>query len=161
MRTVDAAGLEIGDDQPPRIMGVLNVSQESPYKPSVFDDAGDAAEYVDEQLIDQGADIVDVGLESANKKFEVLSAEEELDRLDTAIETIESVSGDAIFSIETRYHEVAEEALKRGYDMVNDICGFADPKMPEVCADYDVAVGKMASPADLERPGAIEDYQAL
>jgi dihydropteroate synthase len=106
-----------------------------------------------------------VGLESANKKFDVLTAEQELDRLDTAIETIESVSGDAVFSIETRYHEVAEAALDRGFDMVNDICGFADPKMPEICADYDVAVGKMASPPDLERPGAIEDvddiYDAL
>jgi dihydropteroate synthase len=156
MRTVDAAGLKIGDDHPPRIMGVLNVSQESPYKPSVFDDHGEAAEYVDEQLIDQGADIVDVGLESANKRFEVLSAGEELDRLDTAIETMESVSGDAVFSIETRYHEVAEKALSEGYEMVNDICGFADPEMPRVCSEYDVAVGKMASPPDLERPGAIE-----
>jgi len=165
MRTVDAAGLKIGDDHPPRIMGVLNVSQESPYEPSVFGNPGEAAEYVDERLIDEGADIVDVGLESANKKFDVLSAEQELDRLDTAIETIESVSGDAVFSIETRYHEVAEEALKRGFDMVNDICGFADPKMPEVCREFDVAVGKMASPPDLERPGAIGDvddiYDAL
>jgi dihydropteroate synthase len=165
MRTVDAAGLKIGDEQPTRIMGVLNISQESPYKPSVFDDPGEAAAYVDSELIDQGADIVDVGLESANKRFKVLSPEEELDRLDTAIETIESVSGDAVFSIETRYHEVAEEALKRGYEMVNDICGFADPEMPRVCREYDVAVGKMASPPDLERPGAIEDvddiYEAL
>jgi len=165
MRTVDAAGLSIGDGHPPRIMGVLNVSRESPYKPSVFDDPGEAAEYVDTDLIDEGADIVDVGLESANKRYEVLSAEEELDRLDTAVETIESVSGDAVFSIETRYHEVAEAALKRGFDMVNDICGFADPKMPDICAEYDVAVGKMASPPDLERPGAIEDvddiYDAL
>ncbi|SEO09631.1 Dihydropteroate synthase [Halorientalis persicus] len=156
MRNVDAAGLGIGDDHPPRIMGVLNVSSESPYDPSVYDDPGDAAEYVDEELIDEGADIVDVGLESANKKFDVLSAEQELDRLDTAVETIESVSGDAVFSIETRYHEVAEAALDRGFDMVNDICGFADPELPEVCADYDVAVAKMASPPDLERPGAIE-----
>ena len=165
MRTVDAAGLSIGDDHPPRIMGVLNVSQESPYKPSVFDDPGDAAAYVDRELIDQGADIVDIGLESANKRFEVLSAAAELDRLDTAIETIESVSGDAVFSIETRYHEVAAAALDGGFDMVNDICGFADPEMPNVCADYDVAVAKMASPPDLERPGAIEDvddiYDAL
>jgi dihydropteroate synthase len=165
MRNVDAAGLGIGDDYPPRIMGVLNVSSESPYDPSVYDDPGEAAEYVDEELIGEGADIVDVGLESANKKFDVLSAEQELDRLDTAVETIRSVSGDAVFSIETRYHEVAEAALDRGFDMVNDICGFADPKMPEVCADYDVAVGKMASPPDLERPGAIEDvddiYDAL
>ncbi len=165
MRTVDAAGLPIGDDHPPRIMGVLNVSSESPYKPSVFNSPSEAAEYVDRELIDEGADIVDVGLESANKKFEVLSADEELDRLDVALETIESVSGDAVFSIETRYHEVAEAALRGGFDMVNDICGFADPKMPEVCKEYDVAVAKMASPPDLERPGAVEDvddiYDAL
>ena len=165
MRTVDAAGLGIGDEHPPRIMGVLNVSKESPYDPSVFDDPGEAAAYVDEELIGEGADIVDVGLESANKRFEVLSAEEELERLDTAVETLESVSGDAVFSIETRYHEVAEAALARGYDMVNDICGFADPEMPRVCEEHDVAVGKMASPPDLTRPGAVEDvddiYDAL
>ena len=156
MRTVDAAGLGIGDEHPPRIMGVLNVSKESPYDPSVFDDPGEAAAYVDEELIGEGADIVDVGLESANKRFEVLSAEGELERLDTAVETVESVSGDAVFSIETRYHEVAEAALARGFDMVNDICGFADPEMPRVCAEHDVAVGKMASPPDLTRPGAVE-----
>ncbi len=165
MRTVDAAGLPIGDEHPPRIMGVLNVSKESPYDPSVFDDPGEAAAYVDEELIDEGADIVDVGLESANKRFEVLSAEGELDRLETAVETLESTSGDAVWSIETRYHEVAEAALDAGFEMVNDICGFADPEMPTVCAEYDVAVSKMASPPDLERPGAIEDvddiYDAL
>ncbi|MFC6862579.1 dihydropteroate synthase [Halomicroarcula sp. GCM10025817] len=157
MRRVDAAGLGIGDDQPPRIMGVLNVSEESPYKPSVFDDPGEAAAFVDEDLIGEGADIVDVGLESANKRLDVLSAAAELDRLDTAVEAIQSVSGDAVFSIETRYAEVAEAALERGFDMVNDICGFADPEMPVVCREYDVAVGKMASPPDLERPGAVDD----
>jgi len=157
MRTVEAAGLGIGDDYPTRLMGVLNVSEESPYDPSVFDDPGEAAAYVDEQLIGEGADIVDVGLESANKRFEVLGPEEELKRLDTAVETLASVSGDAVFSIETRYHEVADAALSRGFDMVNDIAGFADPEMPRVCAEYDVAVGKMASPPDIERPGAVEE----
>jgi dihydropteroate synthase len=157
MRAVHAAGLGIGDDYPPRIMGVLNISKESPYKPSVFDDPGEAAAYVDEKLIDEGADIVDVGLESANKRYEVLSAEGELDRLEAAVETIQSVSGDAVFSIETRYHEVAAKALDRGFDMVNDICGFADPKLRDVCEERDVAVAKMASPPDLERPGAVEE----
>ncbi|RLM76105.1 dihydropteroate synthase [Halorubrum sp. Atlit-26R] len=146
-------------------MGVLNVSEESPYDPSVYDDPGEAAAYVDEELIGEGADIVDVGLESANKDLDVLSAEQELERLDTAIETLESTSGDAVWSIETRYHEVADEALSRGFDMVNDICGFADPEMPRVCREHDAAVSKMASPPDLERPGAIEDvgdiYEAL
>ncbi|MFB6108869.1 MAG: dihydropteroate synthase [Haloplanus sp.] len=165
MRNVDAAGLGIGDDYPPRIMGVLNVSRESPYEPSVFADPGEAAAYVDAELVGEGADIVDVGLESANKRFEVLSAEEELDRLDTAVAAMESVSGDAVFSIETRYHEVAAAALDAGFDMVNDICGFADPEMPRVCAEYDAAVVKMASPPDLTRPGAVESvddiYDAL
>ncbi|QLG47726.1 dihydropteroate synthase [Natrinema halophilum] len=157
MNSVDAAGLGIGDDYPPRIMGVLNVSEESPYDPSVYDDPGEAARYVDEDLIGEGADIVDIGLESANKRFDVLSADEELERLHVALETIESVSGDAIFSIETRYAAVADEALSQGFDMVNDICGFADPAMPTVCEEYDVAVAKMASPPDLERPGAVEE----
>jgi dihydropteroate synthase len=165
MQTVDAAGLSIGDGHPPRIMGVLNVSEESPYDPSVYDDPGEAAAYVDEELIGEGADIVDVGLESANKRFEVLTAEEELERLDTAVAAMESTGGEAVFSIETRYAEVAEAALDRGFDMVNDICGFADPQMPEVCREYGVAVGKMASPPDLERPGAVvgvdEVYEAL
>jgi len=157
MHDVDAAGLGIGDDYPPRIMGVLNVSAESPYDPSVFDDPGEAAAYVDEELIGEGADIVDVGLESANKRFEVLSAGEELARLDTAVETLHSTSGSAVWSIETRYAEVAAAALDRGFDMVNDIAGFADPEMPEVCREYDVAVAKMASPSDLTRPGAVEE----
>jgi dihydropteroate synthase len=165
MRTVDAAGLPIGDDHPPRVMGVLNVSEESPYDPSVYDDPDEAAAYVDDALIGEGADIVDVGLESANKDLDVLSAEQELDRLETAVETVERVDGDAVFSIETRYSEVADEALSRGFDMVNDVCGFADPEMPAVCEAHDVAVAKMASPPDLERPGAVEDvddiYDAL
>ncbi|WP_255191476.1 dihydropteroate synthase [Natronobeatus ordinarius] len=157
MDSVDAAGLGIGDEYPPRIMGVLNVSEESPYDPSVYDDPAAAARYVDEALIGQGADIVDVGLESANKRFEVLTAEEELERLHVALETIDRVTGDAVFSIETRYASVADEALASGFDMVNDICGFADPEMPTVCADHDAAVAKMASPPDLERPGAVEE----
>ncbi len=156
MQNVSAAGLGIGPAHPPRIMGVLNVSEESPYDPSVYDDPAAAADYVDSKLVSEGADIVDVGLESANKRFDVLTAEEELDRLDTAVDTIERISGDAVFSIETRYHEVADEALSRGFDMVNDICGFADPEMATVCERHDAAVVKMASPQNIRRPGAIE-----
>jgi dihydropteroate synthase len=157
MRTVEAAGLPIGDGHPPRIMGVLNVSEESPYDPSVYDDASEAAAHAD-AMIEEGADIVDVGLESANKRFDVLTAEQELDRLETAVAAMEQTDGDAVFSIETRYAEVATAALDRGFDMVNDICGFADPEMPALCEARDVAVVKMASPPDLDRPGAVQEY---
>ena len=165
MQSVDAGGMGIGDGYPPRVMGVLNVSEESPYDPSVFTDPQAAARYVDESLIDEGADIVDVGLESANKRFDVLSADEELERLDLALEILERVSGDAVFSIETRYAAVADAALAGGFDLVNDICGFADTKLPEVCADHGVPAVKMAGPGELDRPGAVETvddiYDAL
>ncbi|MFB6125610.1 MAG: dihydropteroate synthase [Halanaeroarchaeum sp.] len=157
MHTVEMGDLPVGDDHPPRVMGVLNVSRESPYDPSVFDDPEAAAAYVDDALIDEGADVVDVGLESANKRLDVLSPEQERDRLDVAVETIDRVAGEAVFSIETRYAEVADEALSRGFDIVNDICGFADPEMPAVAEAHDAAVVKMASPPDLERPGAVDD----
>ena len=157
MDTVEVGDLAIGDGQPPRIMGVLNVSRESPYDPSVYDDPADAARYVEDSLVAEGADIVDVGLESANKRFETLSEDEELDRLDVAIETIETVDADVVFSIETRYARVADAALDRGFDMINDICGFADPEMASVARDHDAAVVKMASPPNLDRPGAITD----
>ena len=161
MRTVDAGGLPIGPSHPPRIMGVLNLSAESPYSPSVFQDPEAATEYVDGTLIDAGADIVDVGLESANKRFDVRSADWELSQLDRAFETLERVDGEAVFSIETRYHEVAEAALEGPFDMVNDVCGFADPEMPAVCRQFDAAVVKMASPPDLDRPGAVDTVDEI
>ena len=161
MHTVDAASLPIGDGHPPRIMGVLNVSPESPYAPSVFEAADTAAAYVDETLLAAGADIVDVGLASANRRFDPQSAAAELDRLELAVETIASVSSDAVFSIETRYAEVADVALASGFDMVNDVCGFADPAMAAVCRDHDAAVVKMASPPDLTRPGALTTVDAV
>ena len=164
MRTVDAAGLPIGDGHPPRIMGVLNLSPDSPYEPSVFDDPAEAAAYAD-GMIEDGADVVDVGLESANKRFAVRDADWEVDRLDLAFETLDRVEGEAVFSLETRYADVAEAALDGPFDLINDIAGFADPRMPEVCAERDAAVVKMAGPGDLERPGAIESvdevYDAL
>jgi dihydropteroate synthase len=161
MQTIDVGGLRVGPDAPPRIMGVLNLSAESPYDPSVYTDPAAAAAYVEGELIGEGADIVDVGLESANKRFEVLDADEELDQLSVALEVIDRVETPVVWSIETRYHEVAEAALDGGFTMVNDICGFADPQMPIVCAERDAAVSKMASPPDLERPGALESVEAL
>jgi dihydropteroate synthase len=71
------------------------------------------------------------------------------------------VGGEAVFAIETRYHEVADAALGRGFDMVNDVCGFADPEMPRVCAEYEAAVVKMASPPNLECPGGLETVEEI
>jgi len=146
-------------------MGVLNMSVESNWKPSVGSTADEAARLA-EQMLEEGADIIDVGLQSANPKNDWLPPEVELERLPASLEVLDRVDADdAVFSVETRYAEVAEEAIGGGFDVVNDVCGFADPEMPDVCAAHDVPVVKMASPPDVKKPGhlrTIDDiFEAL
>ena len=152
MNPVDVAGLPVGDGHPPRIMGVLNMSVESNYDPSTWGDVDGAVEHA-EQMAAEGADIIDVGLQSSNPKNPWQAVDTELERLERALEVLDRADCDAVWSIETRYAEVADEALARGFDMVNDVCGFADPDMPDVCRKHDAAVVKMASPPDIQSPG--------
>ncbi|WP_336135934.1 dihydropteroate synthase [Natronomonas amylolytica] len=158
MRTVDVGGIPVGDGHPPRIMGVLNMSVESNYDPSVHGTPEQAVAFAEEELIAEGADIIDVGLQSSNPKNDWLPPEVELERLDKALAVMDAVDTDAevAWSIETRYSEVAERALEGGFDLVNDVCGWADPKMPDVCEDHDAAVIKMASPPDIKSPGHLK-----
>ncbi len=157
MKAVDIGDFTVGDGYRPRVMGVLNMSIESNWEPSVQSSPEEAARFAEEELIGEGADIVDIGLQSANPKNDWLPVEVELDRLPEALEVIDHVDSDAaVFSIETRYAEVAEEALTGGFDIVNDICGFADQRMPDVCESYDAPVIKMASPPDITQPGHLK-----
>ncbi|MFB6112756.1 MAG: dihydropteroate synthase [Halodesulfurarchaeum sp.] len=160
MRTVAIDGIPVGDGHPPRVMGVLNMSGESNYGPSVYPDPETAATYV-EEMVEDGADIVDVGLQSANPKNPWLPESTESERLDEAVAVMEATDVDVPFSIETRYASVADEALASGFDMVNDVCGFADSDMPEVVEAHDVPVVKMASPPDVKRPGHLTDVDAI
>ena len=134
-QTVDVKGLSIGRSHPPRIMGILNLSPESPYEPSIYVDSQKAIERI-ENMIEKGADIIDVGLSSANRKIKPLTEREEMERLELAMDIKKGVQKEVIFSIETRYARVAEMALGGGWDMVNDICGFADVEMPKICMKY-------------------------
>ena len=158
MRTVTVDGLDIGPGHPTRVMGVLNMSVESNYDPSVHGEPDDAVAHA-ERMVENGVDIVDVGLQSANPKNDWRSPETELERLEKAIRVRDQADVDAVWSIETRFSEVAEAAIAGGYDLVNDVCGFADPDMPGVCEDHDVPVVKMASPPDLKKPGHLRTVE--
>ena len=155
MQTVDVAGLPVGDGHPPRVMGVLNVSVESNHEGSTWGDVERAVAHA-ERLAAEGADVVDVGLQSSNPKNPWKATEVELERLERAVRVVDRAGCDVVWSVETRFAEVADEALSRGFDMVNDVCGFADPDMPGVCEAHDVAVVKMASPPDLRSPGRLK-----
>ncbi|EMA29775.1 dihydropteroate synthase [Haloarcula japonica] len=156
MRTVEIDGLPVGDGHPTRVMSVLNMSSNSGYKPSVYLDPAEAADAIEENLVPAGADIIDVGLQSANPKYESKPVEMEKDRLEEVGPLVDELDADVPLSLETRYAEVAEEAIGYGFDLINDVCGFADPDMKGVVEDHDMPVVKMASPPDLARPGALK-----
>lgn len=114
-----------------QIMGILNVTPDS------FSDGGDFFDpdrAVDRALkmIEEGADIIDVGGESSRPGSEPVSAEEEIKRIIPVIERIRSKI-DTPISIDTYKSVVAEKAIKEGAEIVNDISAFRfDPEMVKV-----------------------------
>ncbi len=91
-------------------------------------------------LVENGADILDIGGESTRPGAEQVSAEEELERVIPVISALSSMV-DAILSIDTYKAVVAEEAIKHGAHLVNDIWGLhADPQLATVVARNKVPV---------------------
>jgi dihydropteroate synthase len=121
------------------IMGILNVTPDS------FSDGGnfnqvDAALRHAEQMVKDGADIIDIGGESTRPGYVRISDEEEIERVVPVIEAI-SKNLDVTMSIDTYKSEVARAAIKAGAHIINDIWGAkADPNMAHVAADLQVPI---------------------
>jgi dihydropteroate synthase len=121
------------------IMGILNLTPDS------FSDGGDfisedrAVEHSKEMLKD-GADIIDIGGESSRPGHVRISAEEEIKRVMPVIKRL-SRETNAILSLDTIRAEVAEEAIKNGVHIINDIWGLqGDKEMAAVAAKYGAPV---------------------
>lgn len=117
------------------IMGILNVTPDSFSDGGRYLDQNKAASHAKE-MISQGADIIDIGGESTRPGAEPLSEEEELRRVIPVIKRLSSEI-DTPISIDTYKYRVAEEALKAGACIVNDISGLRfSEDMAKVVADY-------------------------
>ena len=122
------------------VMGILNVTPDS------FSDGGkhfDRYSAVNHglKLLDEGADILDIGGESTRPGAEQIREEEELNRILPVIKSILSASGDAVISVDTTKLLVAEEALKAGAQIINDISGLTlNPGMLNVIKKYNASV---------------------
>lgn len=119
------------------IMGILNVTPDS------FSDGGkwnrlDEALFHTEEMIKEGAEIIDIGGESTRPGYQKVTQEEEINRVVPYIEAIRK-RFDIPVSIDTYKSAVAKEAILAGAGLVNDIWGFrADENMAKVVADYQV-----------------------
>ncbi len=117
------------------VMGVLNVTPDSFYDGGRYNDSDRACER-GLRLCEQGADMIDIGGESTRPGAEGVSSQEEMDRVVPVVEGIRSKS-DIPLSIDTTKASVAEEALKAGGDVINDIsAGRFDPHIVDKVREY-------------------------
>lgn len=114
------------------VMGILNVTPDSFSDGGSFSTVGKAIQHA-ELMIEEGADILDIGGESTRPGAATVGAQEEMDRV---LPVINALQGHSIaLSVDTSKSEVAEAALKAGIDIVNDVSGFRSSDMIDVCAD--------------------------
>ena len=141
------------------IMGILNVTPDS------FSDGGryndeTAALLQAERMVDDGADIIDVGGESTRPGYERISDEEEISRVIPIIKALKKKI-DKPLSIDTYKSEVARQAVEAGADIINDIWGAkADPKIAEVAARYNVPIILMHNRDNMNYRNFLEDLLA-
>ena len=137
----------------PIVMGILNVTPDS------FSDGGryvevSAALERAKEMVNEGADIIDVGGESTRPGADPVPLEEELERVIPVIEAIKAEL-DAPISVDTYKAPVAEEALKAGAVMVNDVSGMRfSPDMARVVARYGaygVVMHMKGTPRDMQK----------
>jgi len=122
------------DTARPNIMGILNVTPDS------FSDGGswntlEAALKHAETMLEEGADIIDVGGESTRPGSEAVDAETEKQRVIPVIKEIKKCFPKAVISVDTVKSEVADAAVNAGAEIINDVSGLTfDPEMASVCA---------------------------
>lgn len=130
--------LKLSPAAPAKIMGILNVTPDSFSDGGLFVKKESAISYV-EQMISDGADIIDVGGESTRPGATEVTPDEELQRVIPVIEMIREISDIAI-SIDSSKPEVMHQAIIAGASMINDVNALQAEKAIETAVALDVPV---------------------
>lgn len=107
-----------------QIMGILNTTPDSFSDGGLYLDPKAASKHA-EQMLKEGANIIDIGGESTRPGSKKISVEEEINRVIPVIKTIKKNFPKAVLSIDTYKHKVAEEAIKNGCTIINSLGGFS------------------------------------
>lgn len=123
----------------PQVMGILNVTPDSFYAGSRMQSEEEIARRA-QQILDEGASIIDIGAYSSRPNAEHISAEEEMRRLRTGLEILNRNHPGAIISVDTFRADVAEQCVKEyGVAIINDIsAGEMDARMFRTVAELGV-----------------------
>lgn len=140
----------------PKVMAIVNVTPDSFY--TSWGECSDEVLLSNVQLaIDQGADILDIGACSTRPGSTPVTAEEEWQRLSHALQLIRSHFPKAIVSVDTFRATVAEQALRLGADIINDVCGGNDEEMWKVIARHNVPY-ILTYAQEIQSQGEVKDY---
>ena len=139
------------------VMGIVNVTPDSFHDGGRYDVTETAVAHA-EEMVEAGADIIDVGGESTRPGADPVSTETELDRVLPVIESLADL--DTLVSIDSRKPAVVRAALDAGADIVNDVTALTDAAMRRTVADADVpvvAMHSLSAPVDPTRRYAYDD----
>lgn len=122
----------------PQIMGILN------FTPDSFSDSGrfftlDKALFQVEKMLNEGAEIIDIGGESTRPNAQVISLDEELNRVVPLVEAVRQ-RFDCLISVDSSKAEVFRQAAQAGADMLNDIRALQEPNALETAAELGLPV---------------------
>ncbi len=120
------------------VMGILNITPDSFSDGGLWLEPEEALRHA-QRMVEEGANLIDVGGESTRPGSDAVLEEEEKRRVLPVVERLAS-DLDVPVSIDTRKPVVAAAALERGARVVNDISGLRDPEMVKVCAGSDCGV---------------------
>jgi dihydropteroate synthase len=142
------------------IMGILNVTPDSFSDGGRFFEKNMAVERALE-MVEEGADWIDIGGESTRPGALPVALDEELKRV---VPVVEALSGKADISVDTTKSEVARLALQAGAEIINDVSALgADPDMAGVCAEYGAPVVLMhmrGTPATMQKDVGYNDLMS-
>lgn len=133
--TINCKG-DLIDFSEPKIMGIVNLTPDSFYAPSRFSGSCDLLNHV-ERMLDQGADFIDIGACSTRPGAQSVTVQEELGRLSEPLELIIKTFPQARVSVDTFHAKVAEVALEKGAQLINDVSG-GNPAIWEIITRYQV-----------------------
>src|SRR5699024_7079987 len=132
----------------PEMIGIVNITPDSFYDGGRYAVINSALQQL-EQMVEAGADIIDIGGESTRPGSEAISDQEEIDRVMPVLEKAMDQYPEMLFSVDTKKYNVAKAALESGTHLINDISGLQnEPRLAGLCAEYDAGFILMHSQGD-------------
>ena len=124
----------------PLIMGILNATPDSFSDGGKFNTTKKATNHA-LKMIDDGADIIDIGGESTRPGSKQISLNEEINRTIPIIKSLRKLNDSILISIDTSKSEVARQAMEEGADIINDVTSYNnDLNMPEIVRKYEAGI---------------------